>query len=58
MRRGVLAAALIMIMLLCFVSSVYASYTGMGVAGNPYFSLREGSVGGVSVLGGGPGSGK
>jgi hypothetical protein len=36
----------------------YGAYSGFGIARAGSISVRSGSVGGVGVLGGGPGSGK
>lgn len=38
--------------------TVYTAYSGFGVARAGAISVRSGSVGGVGVIGGGPGSGK
>ncbi len=38
--------------------TAYGAYSGFGVARAGNVSVRSGSVGGVGVLGGGPGSGK
>lgn len=58
MGRGIIATAVIALMLFGLMGSVYASYTGMGLVGNPTYSLRQGSSNGIFVMGGGPGSGK
>lgn len=41
-----------------FAGTAFASYRGMGLAGDRVMSMRLGSPGGVFSMGGGPGSGK
>jgi hypothetical protein len=52
-----IAGVAIVLMMLGLMGSTYASYTGLGLAGNPTYSIRQGSVWGIGGSGG-PGSGK
>jgi hypothetical protein len=56
--KQTIAIFLILMMLGGLAGTAYAGYTGMGLAGNPQFSMRSGSSGGIFFMGGGPGSGK
>ena len=56
--RGILAFAVIFLLLFGLFGSAFASYQGMGLVGNRTYSLRQGSSNGIFIMGGGPGSGK
>lgn len=55
--QQIFGALVVLLMLFCLFGSIFASYSGVGLASSDP-SVRQGSLGGIWVLGGGPGSGK
>ncbi|MCL4880296.1 MAG: hypothetical protein KJ064_26820 [Anaerolineae bacterium] len=59
MRQVAIVFLVTLLLLSCFGMTAFASYTGQGLTSvGPSPSLRMGSIGGPSIFGGGPGSGK
>jgi hypothetical protein len=56
--KEIVGLMLVGMLLFGLAGTAFASYRGMGLAGDRVMSMRMGSPNGVFAMGGGPGSGK
>lgn len=56
--RGLVIVVILGVLLFGLVGSAYASYAGFGLIASGARWARIGAIGGPSIQGGGPGSGK